>query len=839
MKNKVFNILDIVRTRYIQVIKMVPLSPKIGELFALPLRMNIYLSWGRRTGLVRRVNQTRKFISFVLKLWRNHGSTLTIAWLKASSVALQRKLGQNSLKSLRELTPDLPLPRNNNGVPRHIDVQDRVLIRNGHVATIRFHLGLLNLYRVLQAPGVVKLSTILDPFKGDIHALQYLQDIVIQKKLIFFDLLSGFAAVRKSDLSPKGFILSRSASPSNKMSAQGIITDVHLMNLHRPDLWQDILDYLYLAKPSVTKFVRQLESAYQLGLRLRDPIGFVGTKTGFRWSQHSPLMEKSSLRAHGLPEYGKGLSQFAVKEEAAGKIRLFALVDSITQSTMAPLHDAEFALLKLIPNDGTFDQEASIRRSMNKASLSSCAYSYDLTAATDRLPVSLTSSIVEVIFNKEGLGDLWKRIMTNRNFEFNSKVAEKYKIPSGPYRYSVGQPMGALSSWPGLALTHHWILQYAYSNVHLRNFGTLDGMSWFENYEILGDDLVIFDRKVSEEYLLIMKWLGCEINLSKSIVSHYRPVFEFAKRTVWGNNIVSGISLNQVRAGWNVGSRVANALSFANTGLLTSPSLLASVLTRYANTSLDVKDIGLGLLALLGSLYQSGKVTHRVLAGAIVDPSNEEADFEAEAVGLPVRDALMATHIAINRPEGLIDYPWSHQDARNEVYDEYESEFATVLLQTALKRATRLYEDQELLLNQVATKMMMYGVYCSELPGKSPETMDMTPEYRLLLTQLEAFYLELIGQDDSKVNPETLYDRIYRILYKHSTYNHVKVEEALALLEEVENLEFKYTLEEPTKPGKTVLETTPILTSMRQMTNFLKVRAIHNSPNFRYSPLMG
>jgi hypothetical protein len=31
-----------------------------------------------------------------------------------------------------------------------------------------------------------------------------------------------------------------------------------------------------------------------------------------------------------------------------------------------------------------------------------------------------------------------------------------------PYRYAVGQPMGALSSWAMLAVTHHLILQLAY-----------------------------------------------------------------------------------------------------------------------------------------------------------------------------------------------------------------------------------------------------------------------------------------------------------------------------------------------------------------------------------------
>jgi hypothetical protein len=99
--------------------------------------------------------------------------------------------------------------------------------------------------------------------------------------------------------------------------------------------------------------------------------------------------------------------------------------------------------------------------------------------------------------------------------------------------------MGGLSSWAGLAVTHHWIVQCAASKAN-------KGHTWYLNYELLGDDLVIFDADVAREYLIIMEVLGCEINLHKSIVSPNRPVFEFAKRTCVGNQIVSGISVAQV-----------------------------------------------------------------------------------------------------------------------------------------------------------------------------------------------------------------------------------------------------------------------------------------------------
>lgn len=61
------------------------------------------------------------------------------------------------------------------------------------------------------------------------------------------------------------------------------------------------------------------------------------------------------------------LGKLSTKEEAAGKIRVFAMVDVWTQSVLKPLHDLIFSFLKSLPNDGTFDQSASVKRATAKA----------------------------------------------------------------------------------------------------------------------------------------------------------------------------------------------------------------------------------------------------------------------------------------------------------------------------------------------------------------------------------------------------------------------------------------------------------------------------------------
>lgn len=93
------------------------------------------------------------------------------------------------------------------------------------------------------------------------------------------------------------------------------------------------------------------------------------------------------------------LGSLSIKEEAAGKARVFAISDGWTQSLFSGLHDTIFEVLKKIPQDGTFDQAAPVN--LLKAELSQSedqrVFSYDLTAATDRLPIDLQVDILSRI----------------------------------------------------------------------------------------------------------------------------------------------------------------------------------------------------------------------------------------------------------------------------------------------------------------------------------------------------------------------------------------------------------------------------------------------------------
>jgi hypothetical protein len=103
---------------------------------------------------------------------------------------------------------------------------------------------------------------------------------------------------------------------------------------------------------------------------------------------------------------------------------------------------------------------------------------------------------------KPRLGSSWLELLS-RDFTLGPSVvrhwnfAESIRVPK-KVTYSVGQPMGALSSWPFMAYVHHRIVWYAFGGRKFAKGG----------YLILGDDVVIFDKVAYGKYLRILSRLG-------------------------------------------------------------------------------------------------------------------------------------------------------------------------------------------------------------------------------------------------------------------------------------------------------------------------------------------
>jgi len=186
--------------------------------------------------------------------------------------------------------------------------------------------------------------------------------------------------------------------------------------------------------------------------------------------------------------------------ESGDKVRTIAILDWWTQELLTPFHTVLNNALKTIPMDGTHDQDKIAEKvRLLTTSQDADLFSLDLTAATDRLPRTLQIKILQRLVKYPAFGMMWAKLLTERDFTMpgNQKI-----------QYAVGQPMGAKSSFTMLALTHHVIIQEA---------AFLAGRVNFDAYVILGDDVLIADKLVAENYKALMADLGLEISPFKSI----------------------------------------------------------------------------------------------------------------------------------------------------------------------------------------------------------------------------------------------------------------------------------------------------------------------------------
>jgi len=206
--------------------------------------------------------------------------------------------------------------------------------------------------------------------------------------------------------------------------------------------------------------------------------------------------------------------------EPESKIRVIAILDYWTQTSLKPLHDKTMKILKSIDSDFTFRQDKS-RDHLKVGPY----YSLDLSSATDRFPLIIQKMVVSELFGKE-YSEAWSDLL----------VKQEFYVPwlDRTVKYNCGQPMGAYSSWSVFALTHHIIV---------RASALMVGKPYFSNYALLGDDIVIADQAVAESYKTLIKRLGVDISEAKSHES--KDTFEFAKRWYQNGIEISGL---QVRA---------------------------------------------------------------------------------------------------------------------------------------------------------------------------------------------------------------------------------------------------------------------------------------------------
>lgn len=445
------------------------------------------------------------FIVHCKHLKRTQGMKGLTKYLKASTVSVQQSLGSHRVRDVALL--GARVSRTGRGLPRFIPAPIRKRIRAGDTTIIRVTLTLLNVYRIFQIPGQLKLQTITNPFTGKGSQAEILSYIPLFVKLFVWSRFRpAFLLEKMNNWAQHAVFQIFKGGPGVKgifgeWNTMPQILIQSMLALHRnPSLWESFT--LLLGHLTYT----QVRFLSKVVLHLKD----LALDNG---KQRLPLIKP-------LPYLGK----LGTKEEAAGKIRVFAMVDAWTQWVLYPFHKAIFLLLEGVKMDGTFDQTKPLAFVKAVRGL----WSLDLSAATDRIPLTLQKALLSALFGHEVAG-AWANLLVGRAYRFH------HGDGFTELRYSVGQPMGALSSWASLALTHHFIIQVA---AWRAGFPT---WKLYTNYAVLGDDVVIGDIRVTTQYLLILDILGVECGLHKSLLSHTGLAMEFAKKT-----IVKGVDVSPV-----------------------------------------------------------------------------------------------------------------------------------------------------------------------------------------------------------------------------------------------------------------------------------------------------
>jgi len=425
-----------------------------------------------------------RIIPRIRSLLKNNGVPYTYNYLKDAHHSLITYVAGVP----KERNPDVWVKRDRRGIPTILPPIIRKIIKNPsdygklvHKTVLRLALTSLSIYRILPYEPVVDLSSITDPYGGTIKEFDRYELASAMKSLGFYPktFLPHIAG------NEKDIIKLLSACPTGKISLFHSWYELAVLMTNFGVFINVIYHYI-----RIRHYVALLYIFIGMITYLPFVLLFIRIKLIFN--------SKESV----IP-----LGRLVVLNEQAGKSRIIAVVNFWLQQALAPLHLYISSKLKKIHMDYTFSQDRATYRQLfdnEQFKTNRKFFSFDLSNATDRLPLFLQENILDYL---KYPSVSWRELMT---IPFVHGIGmEKGKLKSTSY--SVGQPLGAYSSFAMLSLTHHVIVQICalradvvYKINHNSSKKVVEFQP-FSDYRLLGDDIVIFNDKVAGEYIKFMK----------------------------------------------------------------------------------------------------------------------------------------------------------------------------------------------------------------------------------------------------------------------------------------------------------------------------------------------
>lgn len=409
--------------------------------------------------------ESQRLIKRILRMVNNNGYNYTFKFLK-EIVRLVIHYCADSQTSPVGFWISLDKDR----LPRFLPKALRRLITSKDFIGTRLVLTLLSIYRVFPTRVIPDLDSIIGAHTGDTRVLDPTV-LTVVARLQKFHVDFG---------KPKGFI-SEQAGPNGRKATWFSLWDAFAFLHHPMHLW---FFFLVSFRTKNFQFFIWLVTILQV------------------WSPFYLLVVGLGLRKRSQ------LGKLSVVYDQAGKARVVAIANWWIQLFLKPLHHSIYRWLRGIRQDGTFNQTAPLKDLMSRLPVGTKMFSFDLSSATDRIPVDVLVQILSTCTD----GALWRNL-----------VSIPFLYKGKQVRYAVGQGMGTYSSFGMLGAFNHFMVIYA----AVLSKG-IDFAKTFQDYCVLGDDIVIADEGVALKYKELILSLGIKISDHKSIIS--TVVCEFAKR---------------------------------------------------------------------------------------------------------------------------------------------------------------------------------------------------------------------------------------------------------------------------------------------------------------------